>query len=223
MSIGAISSLGGGYDSTSINEMRQAIFQKWDTNGDGSIDASECQSAAETMSQETGLSITADQMMAIFDLNEDGAITQAEQTEASPTWEQHMADLMGASGMGPMGPPPPPPPGDATSELADLADQIFAAMDTDEDGVISKTEYEAAMEQLAGQSDGTTASSVTSDSTTTASTSDSTSTEATSSTEDTSLAALLSQFLDLLAMLQQDEYSQWSQTSQYSLGLDYYA
>ena len=224
MSIGAMSSIGGGYDSMSINEMRQNMFKKWDTNGDGSIDASECQTAADTMSKETGLSITADQMMSIFDLNQDSVITQAEQTEASPTWEQHMANLMDAAGMSPMGPPPPPP--DAASELSELADKIFAAMDTNGDGTISKTEYESAMEQLGGQSDSTTASSSStsaSSSTSTSATSTGTSTDATSSTEENSLSALLAQFLDLLAMLEKDQYSSYSQNSQNSQGMDYYA
>lgn len=225
MSIGAISSLGGGYDSASISEMRQSMFKKWDTNSDGSIDATECQTAADTMSKKTGLSITADQMMSIFDLNQDGVITQAEQTEASPTWEQHMADLMDASGMSPMG-PPPPPPADAASELSDLADKIFAAIDTNGDGVISKTEYETAMEQLGGQSDSTTASSTATDSSTSASTSTtstSTSTDSSTSTEGNSLAALLAQFLDLLAMMEKDSYSQYHQESQNSQGLNSYA
>jgi Ca2+-binding EF-hand superfamily protein len=228
MSIGAMSSIGGGYDSTSINEMRQNMFKKMDLDGDGEISKTECQTAADTMSKETGLSITADQMMSIFDLNQDGVITQAEQTEASPTWEQHMADLMGTSGMSQMGPPPPPP--DAASELSDLVDQIFTAMDTNGDGTISKTEYETAMEQLEGQSDSTTASSATTDTSTSASsttdtsaTSTSTATDTTSSTDGDSLSALLAKFLDLLAMLQKDQYSSYSQNSQNSPGMDYYA
>jgi Ca2+-binding EF-hand superfamily protein len=230
MSVGAMSSIGGGYNHPSISEMRQKMFKQWDTNSDGSIDAGECQTAADNMSKATGLSITADQMMSIFDLNQDGVITQAEQTEASPAWEQHMADLMGTSGMSQMGPPPPPP--DAASELSDLADKIFAAIDTNGDGTISKTEYETAMEQLDGQSDSTTASSATtttdsstsaSSSTSTAATSTSTATDSTTATEETSLSALLAQFLDLLAMLQKDQYSSYSQNSQNSQGMDYYA
>ncbi len=111
MSIGGIGCSGGGYggyNSMSIDQMRQNMFKKWDTDGDGSISQTECQTAADTMSGETGLSITADQMMSIFDLNQDGAISQAEQTQASSTWEEHMKNLMEASGMSPMGPPPPP-------------------------------------------------------------------------------------------------------------------
>jgi Ca2+-binding EF-hand superfamily protein len=223
MSIGGISSIGGGYES--ISEMRQAMFKQWDTDGDGVVSSTECQTAADTMSKETGLSITADQMMSIFDLDQDGSITQAEQTEASPTWEQHMANLMDTSGTSPMGPPPPPPPSsssDLSSELSDLADQIFTAMDTNGDGTISKTEYEAAMEQLGGQSDSTTASSTATDSSTSTTSTD-TSTETTTSTEGNSLASLLAQFLDLLAMMEKDQYSQYGQNSQNSLGTDSYA
>ncbi len=216
MSIGAISS-GGGYDSMSISQMRQNMFKKWDTDGDGSISQTECQTAADTMSKETGLSITADQMMSIFDLDQDGAISQAEQTQASSTWEEHMKNLMEASGMSPMG---PPPPSDAASELSDLVDKIFAAVDTDGDGTISKSEYETALEQLEGQSASTTASSTTEDST---SASSSTATDSTSSTDSTSLSALLQQFLDMLAKLQDDQYSQYSQNSQNYQGTDAYA
>jgi Ca2+-binding EF-hand superfamily protein len=223
MSIGAIGGVGSGYDSQSIAQMRQNMFTMMDEDGDGVISASECQTAATNMSQATGLSVSADEMMSIFDLNGDGSITQAEQTEASPAWEQHMASLMEESGMRPMGPPPPPP--DQSSEMSDLMDQIFSAMDTDGDGVISKTEYEAAMEQLGGQSDSTTASSSESDSSTstTSTTASTDTTDATSSTEETSLSSLLAQFLELLAKMEQDSYSQYSQESQSYLGMNSYA
>ncbi|MFZ5453072.1 MAG: EF-hand domain-containing protein [Thermodesulfobacteriota bacterium] len=218
MSIGGISSIGGGYDAMSISEMRQNMFNMWDTDGDGVINANECQTAADNMSNDTGLSITADQMMSIFDLDQDGVITQAEQTEASPEWENHMASLMEESGMRPMGPPPPPP--EKSSEMSDLVDQIFSAMDTDEDGVISKAEYEAAMEELGNQTDSTTASTATSDTSTSEAADTATSTE---STEDNSLAALLAQFLELLGGMEKDYYSQYSQQSQNYLGLNSYA
>ena len=172
------------------------------------------------MSQKTGLSITADQMMSIFDLNQDGVITQAEQTEASPEWEEHMASLMEESGMRPMGPPPPPP--DGSSEMSELEDQIFAAMDTNGDGVISKTEYDAAMEELGNQTESTTASTATTDS----SSSEAAATDAetsTASTEDNSLASLLAQFLELLGSMEKDYYSQFSQESQNQLNVNSYA
>jgi len=198
------------------------MFTQMDQDSDGVISKSECESAANEMSQKTGLSITADEMMSIFDLDQDGVITQSEQTEASEEWEKHMASLMEEAGMSPMGPPPPPPP-DMSSEISDLADQIFAAMDTDGDGVISKTEYEAAMEELGSQSESATASSGTSStSASTSETSTAASTDATSSTEETSLSALLAQFLDLLAKMEKDSYSQYSQESQYQ-GMDSYA
>lgn len=226
MSIGGIGCSGGydGYNSMSIDQMRQNMFKKWDTDSDGVISQTESQTAADTMSQETGLSITADQMMSIFDLDQDGVITQAEQTQASPTWEEHMKNLMDAAGMSAMGPPPPPP--DAASELSDLVDKILAAVDTDGDGVISKSEYETALEQLEGQSGSTTASSTTTGSSTSASSSTtaaSTATDSTSSTDGTGLAALLAQFLDLLSKLQNDQYSQYSQNSQNYQGTDSYA
>lgn len=223
MSIGAISGFGGGYNMPSITEMRQQMFTKMDQDGDGVISKSECETTANDMSQKTGLSITADQMMSIFDLDQDGSITQSEQTEASPEWEKHMASLMEEAGMRPMGPPPPPPEGGG--ELSGLMDKIFAAMDTDGDGTISKTEYEAAMEELGGQSDSAAASSTATDSSTSASTSGTSttaSTDATSSTEETSLSALLAQFLELLAKMEKDSYSQYSQESQYQ-GMNSYA
>ena len=95
MNIGAIGGYGGG-GMHSITEMRQRMFNKMDQDGDGVISATECQTAAADMSEKTGLSITADEMMSIFDLDQDGVITQAEQTEASPEWEKHMASLMEA-------------------------------------------------------------------------------------------------------------------------------
>jgi Ca2+-binding EF-hand superfamily protein len=203
MSIDAISG-GGGYNMASISEMRQRMFTKMDTDGDGVISQSECETAASEMSQKTGLSITADQMMSIFDLDQDGVITQAEQTEASPTWEEHMKDLMEAAGIRPMGPPPPPP--EMGGELSELVKEILTAVDTDGDGAISKAEYDAAMQQLGygEESDGT--SSATS-----------------ASTEETGLAALLAQLLEMLTKMEEDSYSQYAQESQNYQGMNSYA
>ncbi|MDD2900963.1 MAG: EF-hand domain-containing protein [Syntrophales bacterium] len=220
MSIGGIGGCGGGCNLPSLTEMRQKMFNRMDQDGDGVISSSECATAASDMSQKTGLSITADEMMSIFDLNQDGVITQAEQTEASPEWEKHMASLMEGSGMRPMGPPPPPP--DMSSEMSDLVDQIFSAMDTNEDGVIDQSEYETAMEELGNQTESTTAEASSSDS----STSEAAATDAetsTASTEDNSLAALLAQFLDLLGTMEKDYYAQYSQESQNFQGMDYFA
>jgi len=221
MSIGAVSGVGGGYDFPSITEMRQKMFTKMDLDGDGAISQSECETATSEMSQKTGLSITAEQMMSIMDLDQDGVITQAEQTEASGDWESYMAGLMEEAGMRAMGPPPPPPP-EMSSEMSDLLDQIFTAMDTDGDGAISKTEYEAALEELGEQSDSTAAASTaTGSSTSTSTTSATESTEAASSTEETSLSALLAQFLEMLGKMEEENYSQYSQESQYQ-GMNYY-
>lgn len=203
MSIDAISG-GGGYNMPSISEMRQKMFKKMDQDGDGVISQSECETAAQEMSQKTGLSITADQMMSIFDLDQDGVITQAEQTEASPTWEEHMKDLMEAAGIKPMGPPPPPP--EMGGELSELVKEILAAVDTDGDGAISKTEYDAAMQQLGvGQE------------------SDATSSTASAATEETGLAALLAQLLEMLTKMEEDSYSQYAQESQNYQGMNSYA
>lgn len=220
MSIGGISAGGGGgFNFPSITEMRPQMFKRMDQDGDGVISKTECETAANAMSQKTGLSITAEEMMSIFDLDKDGVITKSEQTEASQGWEKHMAGLMEEAGIRPKGPPPPP---ETSSELSKLVEEIFAAVDTDGDGVISKTEYEAAMEQLGNQSDSTTASSAATDSSTSG-TSATASTDATTSTEETSLSALLAQFLELLGKMEKESYSQYSQESHNSLGMNSYA
>ncbi len=204
MSIDAISGGGGGYNMPSISEMRQRMFTRMDQDGDGVISKTECETAASEMSQKTGLSITADQMMSIFDLDQDGVITQAEQTEASPTWEEHMKGLMETAGIKPMGPPPPPP--EMGGELSELVKEILAAVDTDGDGAISQTEYDAAMQQLGvGQE------------------SDATSSTASTSTEETGLAALLAQLLEMLKKMEEDSYSQYAQESQDYQGMNSYA
>jgi len=208
MSIGAVGSFGGGCNFPSISEMRQNMFKKMDQDGDGAISKSECQTAADTMSKETGLSITADEMMSIFDLNQDGAITKAEQTEASPTWEQHMADLMDAAGMSRMGPPPPPP--DAAGDLSELLSKIFAAMDTNGDGVVDQTEYNTAMTQIEGGLEGSTASDTSSSGTTSSSTTTASSTDTTTDTSSqNTLLALIQQFLEniLTYEKQQNDYA----------------
>ena len=226
MNIGAIGGYGGG-GMHSITEMRQRMFNKMDQDGDGVISATECQTAAADMSEKTGLSITADEMMSIFDLDQDGVITQAEQTEASPEWEKHMASLMEEAGMKPMGPPPPPP--DASNDTSELLDQIFSAMDTDGDGVISKAEYEAAMEQLTGTQDGSGASdTAAADTTSTDSTDSATATaSSTDSTTDTSsentLAALIQQLLENMMTMEKYQHHYPYPGSQDSAGTDAYA
>jgi len=162
MSIGGIGGIGYGCGFPSLGAMRQAMFKRMDVNGDGVIDAGECQTLAGKISEKTGLSISASEMMSIFDLDQDGVITRAEQDKAGPVWKQHLKDLLDAAGKAPKGEPSPP---DAARDLFKLVDRIFQAMDTNGDGKVDQSEYETALQQILGFQEGSSANNASTGST----------------------------------------------------------
>ncbi len=112
------------------------LFTKVDANQDGSLDESEVASFAEKMSEMTGQSADAAEMMAKFDTDEDGTVTESEFSAARP-----------------QGPPPPPggmmPPGgmqaaDATDETSSL----ISSLDSDGDGTVSEDEFKLGLNTL---------------------------------------------------------------------------
>jgi hypothetical protein len=144
--IGSIGSFG------SLSQMSLSIFNKLDSNGDGQVAKSEM----EAVCANGGPSV--DEIFTSLDTGEDGTISQEE-------W---------SSAVSQMGPPPPPPPyilfgnwgdertsnstsgtnsdqeeaGAVSHSRGPSTDGMFAKMDTDGDGVISKDELESALAEM---------------------------------------------------------------------------
>ena len=77
--MGGVRGTGGtGMDPSRRSEMRQQMFAKVDTNGDGAIGKSEFESVAGKVSQRTGRSIDAAEAFAAMDTNADGLLVKAE-------------------------------------------------------------------------------------------------------------------------------------------------
>jgi len=77
--MGGTSGMGGtGMDPSRRAEMKQQMFAKVDTDGDGSIDRSEFESMAEKLSERSGQSIDVEKAFASLDTNADGLLAKAE-------------------------------------------------------------------------------------------------------------------------------------------------
>jgi Ca2+-binding EF-hand superfamily protein len=121
----------------SLAEMKQQMFNKIDTNGDGSIDKSEITS----MIEENASSLV-NTLFGAQDTNQDDLISSIEFESGMAKLGQEMKGTGGMSGAaGKAGPPPPPP------------DQVFDTADTNEDGVVTKDELAAVMGQNVGDID----------------------------------------------------------------------
>jgi len=152
--VSGISSFGS-FNSASLSEMRQKMFNKIDTGGDGAIDKGEFSAMAGQ-----NASSLVDELFGKMDTDQDSLISKTEFDAALSKLEQQMksgdAGMQAMSGM----PPPPPPPdqvfdtadadGDGsvskdelTAVLGKKGADVFSQVDTDGDGLISRTEDKA--------------------------------------------------------------------------------
>lgn len=104
-------------------EMRQRMFSKIDTNGDGKHDKDELAAMAANGTQ-GGLSV--DEILGKYDTDGDGSISEAEFQEGT--------------GAEPAGPPPLPPLATNSTSTADFIQQLFKKNDTDSDGEVDADE-----------------------------------------------------------------------------------
>lgn len=108
--------------------MQTRMFAKVDTDSSGSVNASELQTMLDDVSQHTGVSFqkTAQELLTAMDGNSDGSLSSDELA-------QGMQSIM----------PPPPSTMDfaqARNGAQEGSDDLFAKVDTDGDGSVSKTE-----------------------------------------------------------------------------------
>jgi Ca2+-binding EF-hand superfamily protein len=122
------------FSSASILEMWQKMFNKTDTNSDGSIDKTEM----STLLQQNTSSVV-DDIFSQLDTNQDNLISQIESNSGLAKLEQEMKN--GGAGMSAMSGMPPPP------------EKVFETADTDKDGFVSKDELSAVMGKNGGDID----------------------------------------------------------------------
>jgi len=145
----------------------EEIISKWDADGDGAISESENQTAMESMPPPPPRSGSAEgsaegksqmfaELLKKFDADGDGALNETEIDSMAeegnsngPTGAEMLAqfdtDGNGSidesendAAMEAMGPPPPPP--QSTESSTSSTDSAFSSIDTNGDGVISKSE-----------------------------------------------------------------------------------
>jgi Ca2+-binding EF-hand superfamily protein len=150
-----ISGLSGSGSSALLQQMRERMMSRLDTDGDGSITQAEFTSGRPKGASEAD----AAQRFAEIDADGDGSLTETEisshfqqlapQTQGALLMVQGMGGEEGGS-IGGCG-------GGGRSKAA--ADELFSKLDTDGDGSVSKSELEAAFQSIAAAdgSDTTTA------------------------------------------------------------------
>ncbi|MBK5966943.1 hypothetical protein CCR95_23450 [Thiocystis minor] len=114
--------------------MAKDLLAELDTDGNGSLAASEFQTAIDQMSSVNGDSSVAstDEVFAAIDANEDGEVTESELSDTLQT----IADSLDfAQGMSGMPPPPPPAPGSSENDTGfteeELTSQLAALNESD--------------------------------------------------------------------------------------------
>lgn len=137
MNISASSNYGNEINQTRMQQMRQAMFSKLDEDGDGTISSSELSSATKSSSSSSGQSLSASKILSALDADQDGSISSSEFSTGMDSFDSAMQALAQSSGAKGMRPPPPPPDGAS-------AEDMFSKMDSDGDGSVSKSEFEAA-------------------------------------------------------------------------------
>lgn len=138
----AYGSLLSGSSSSSSSKSIQEAFDALDTNKDGVVSAAELAAAAKSASSNASGDSGSSDFLGQSDSNDDGSLSLDEFTSGVKNVEKQLMqafDQMKVNG----GMPPPPPQGGAQASDKQLG-QVFDALDTNKDGVVSATELAAA-------------------------------------------------------------------------------
>ena len=127
----------GGYpptiDAATMQQRKEEMFARVDTNGDGGIDKAELQVMLDKMAERDGQTRDVDELFTQFDVNGDGSL---DQTEMDAMHELFMEEMKASGSM-----PPPPPEGamEGTSGTgSDLFQSLLDALaDADEEKATS--------------------------------------------------------------------------------------
>lgn len=147
-----VSGMGGMMGAERFGGMRpnpQEMFQRDDADGSGGIDQEELTAVTDKLSELSGSAIDAESLMAEFDADEDGALSEAEMKSAMDGVKEEMGPPPGGGGGrppmgGPMAEGGMPPGGasamysqnsvDEASELSQLLETLSdSEVDEDED------------------------------------------------------------------------------------------
>lgn len=155
-SISGISSSASAWSSmsTSRASRQQEMFNKVDSDGNGSVNKSELQSMLDGIAKHTGSTSSTDDTFSKMDSNGDGSLNQSEMEAgmkslmpAPPSTMAFAQTRNGDGGGGPEGvggPPPPPPTGDSASTSATSSSSSDSdPLDVNKDGVVSEQERAA--------------------------------------------------------------------------------
>ena len=144
-----ISGIGGFMDPSQMTSMRSQMgnpFEKMDSNGDGSLDETEIGSMAGKISEMTGQSVDADQILSKLDSDGDGLINQEEFKSGRP--EGPPPRMMGMMGGGMQG--------NTIQSLLDImndseddeSSDSVDSLDANGDGIVDAEEAMAGMNRL---------------------------------------------------------------------------
>jgi len=163
----------GSMNLQSMQQRREQMFDKLDTDASGGLDTVEFSEFAQKLSDKTGNTIDSETVFATYDADNDGALSSDELTtymEENAPEPPQTGGMMNAQGMQ----PPPPPPdmfgeldsdssggidsaefttfaGDISEKTGNTIDveDVFASYDTDSDGVLNEDELTTYMEENA--------------------------------------------------------------------------
>ena len=144
MTVNSSNSAYSSYGSSSVNasmprgkpnfeEMANKLLTSMDSDSNGSIDKAEFIAAAQNRSSQSDDSTSADDIFSLLDTDGSGSMSS----------EELISALKNMKPQGPPPPPPPPPKEESTSSEDSSSSGIFAALDINEDGVISADEFQA--------------------------------------------------------------------------------
>lgn len=162
--VGSASSAWSDLSSSRASAMKEKLFAKVDSDGNGGVDGSELQAMLDKMSERTGQSLgSADELLGKMDSNGDGSLDADELDSGMkslmppPSSTMQFAGQRAGGSGGPQGghggPPPGPPPTQATDEEGSSTSSSSSAstdpLDLNGDGTVSAQERAtAALQQL---------------------------------------------------------------------------
>lgn len=147
-----ISGVGGSMDFSRMAAMRGQMgnpFEKMDSNGDGLLDEAELGSMAEKISEKTGQSVDAAQLLSKLDADSDGMLNQEElkagRPQGPPPGMNGMKGMMGGGGLG-----------NTTQSFLDMLNSseddavsdVEDSLDANGDGVVDAEEAMAGMNRM---------------------------------------------------------------------------
>ncbi len=121
----------------SMEMRRNDLFNKVDSNTDGVIDKVEISDLAKKLSEDTGTSLNVDDIFSTYDADGDGKLSQ---TELDSFMRENAPPPPGGHGRGP----------DSVNDASQqsVLDDLFAKVDEDSDGSISKDELSDLVKKL---------------------------------------------------------------------------